>query len=474
VATTTTRAHRSLGAVILAAGKGERLRSARPKVLHPICGRPALWHVIQTALAAEPDKIVIVVGHGADDVRDAVASWKLTPKPVLVEQSKQLGTAHAVLAARTAVGRVTDVLVANGDFDPVRPGDVRALVRHHRRVGATVTIASTELRNPGTYQRIVRDGGRVVDVIEGTDASTQVRRINEVGTNWMVFERGPLFGALPKVRRNNRQREYYLNDAVTILLREGRRVDAIRCDTGGTLGLNTRGGLAAVTAVVRDRINERHLAGGVTLVDPGATYIDVDATIGRDTVIHPNTFLEGVTSIGAGCVIGPSTRLRDATVGDRSEVTFSVVMGSRIGRDAHVGPFARLRDGVELADGATIGNFVEVKASRVGRGSKAKHLTYLGDAEIGDEVNVGAGTVTVNYDGYRKHRTRIEDGASIGSDTMLVAPIQIGRDATTGAGSVITKDVPPGALAIERGEQRTVPGYRGRKDAEHRRGTRRR
>jgi bifunctional UDP-N-acetylglucosamine pyrophosphorylase / glucosamine-1-phosphate N-acetyltransferase len=474
LATTTTRAHRSLGAVILAAGKGERLRSARPKVLHPICGRPALWHVVQTALAAKPDKIVIVVGHGADDVRDAVASWKLTPKPVFVEQSKQLGTAHAVLAARSAVGRVSEVLVANGDFDPVRPDDVRALVRHHRRVGAAVTIASTELHDPGTYQRIVRDGGRVIDVIEGTDASAQVRRINEVGTNWMVCERGPLFRALPKVRRNNRLREYYLNDAVTILLRDGLRVDAIRCDTGGTLGLNSRGGLAAVTAIVRDRINERHLAAGVTLVDPGTTYIDVDATIGRDTAIYPNTFLEGATTIGSACVVGPSTRLRDATIGDRSEVTFSVVTGSTIGRDAHVGPFARLRDGVDLADGATIGNFVEVKATRVGRGSKAKHLTYLGDAEIGDDVNVGAGTVTVNYDGYRKHPTRIDDGASIGSDTMLVAPIRIGRDATTGAGSVITNDVPPGALAVERGQQRTISGYRDRKDAEHRRGTRRR
>jgi len=210
------------------------------------------------------------------------------------------------------------------------------------------------------------------------------------------------------------------------------------------------------------------------LVDPVTTYIDVDATIGRDTTIHPNTFVEGASRIGAGCEIGPSTRIRDATIGDRAEVTFSVIVGSTVGRDAHVGPFARLRDGVVLADGVTIGNFVEVKSTRVGRGSRAKHLTYLGDAEIGGDVNVGAGTVTVNYDGYRKHRTVVEDGASIGSDTMLVAPVRVGRDANTGAGSVITKDVPPGALAVERGEQRTVLGYRDRKDAEQRRGTRRR
>jgi bifunctional UDP-N-acetylglucosamine pyrophosphorylase/glucosamine-1-phosphate N-acetyltransferase len=471
---TTTTPTRTLAAVILAAGKGKRLRSARPKVLHPICGRTALWHVARAALAAKPDRIVIVVARDGDDVRAEVASWKLTPKPVFVEQPRQLGTANAVLVAKSAVGRVDDVLVANGDFDPVRPEDVRSMVRRHRRVGATVTIASTELRNPGTYQRIVREGRRVIDVVEGTDASAGVRRINEVGTNWMVFRRASLFAALPKVDRANRQREYYLNDAVTVLLRQGERVDAIPCDTGGTLGLNSRGGLAAVTAVVRERINDRHLAAGVTLLDPGATYIDVDATIGRDTTIYPNTFIEGASAIGAGCTIGPSTRLADATIGERSEVTFSVVTGSTIGRDAHVGPFARLRDGVALADGVTIGNFVEVKAASLGRGSKAKHLTYLGDAEIGDDVNVGAGTVTVNYDGYRKSRTMIDDGASIGSDTMLVAPIQIGRGATTGAGSVITKDVPPGALAVERAEQRTVPGYRKRKDAEHRRDTRRR
>src|SRR5438876_577792 len=363
LATTTPTTTRSLAAVILAAGKGKRLKSARPKVLHPVCGRPALWHVVQTALAARPDKIVIVVARDADDVRAAVASWKIMPKPVFVEQTRQLGTGHAVLAARSAVGRVDDVLVANGDFDPVLPEDIRALLRRHRRVDAVATIASTELRDPGTYQRIVRDGGRVIDVVEGTDAPTEVRRINEVGTNWMAFRRGPLFAALPKVRRNNRQHEYYLNDAVSILLRSGARVEALLCDTGGTLGLNSRGGLAAVIAVVRGRINGKHLDSGGTLLDPGATHID---------------------------------------------------------------------------------------------------------------VNVGAGTVTINYDGYAKHRTVIEDGARIGSDTMLVAPVRVGRDAVTGAGSVITKDVPPGSLAVERTEQRNVPGYRERKDAEHRRGTRRR
>ena len=432
--------------MILAAGKGKRLKSARPKVLHPVCGRPALWHVVQTALAARPDKVVIVVAHGAEDVRAEVASWKITPKPVFVEQTRQLGTGHAVLAAKSAVGRVDDVL----------------------------TIASTELRDPGTYQRIVRDGGRVIDVVEGTDAPTEVRRINEVGTNWMAFRRGPLFAALPKVRRNNRQHEYYLNDAVSILLRSGERVEAVLCDTGGTLGLNSRGGLAAVIAVVRGRINGKHLDSGVTLLDPGATYIDVEVRIGRDSTIYPNALLEGSTVIGRDCAIGPSVRIADSSIGDRSTVQFAVILGSTVGKDVAVGPFVRMRPGVEMADGSKAGAFVDLKAARVGRGSKVPHLSYVGDADLGEDVNVGAGTVTINYDGYAKHRTVIEDGARIGSDTMLVAPVRVGRDAVTGAGSVITKDVPPGSLAVERTEQRNVPGYRERKDAEHRRGTRRR
>jgi len=474
LATTTTTSTRSLAAVILAAGKGKRLKSARPKVLHPVCGKPALWHVVQTALAARPDRIVIVVAQDSDDVRAAVKSWKITPKPVFVEQTKQLGTGHAVLAAKSAVGRVDDVLVANGDFDPVLPEDIRALVRRHRRVDAAVTIASTELRDPGTYQRIVREGGRVIDVVEGLDASADVRRINEVGTNWMAFRRGPLFAALPKVRRSNRQREYYLNDAVSILLRSGAGVEAVLCDTGGTLGLNSRGGLAAVIALMRGRINAKHLDNGVTLVDPGATYIDVDVRIGRDSTIHPNVFLEGSTVIGKDCAIGPSVRIEDSAIGDRSTVQFAVILGSTVGRDVAVGPFVRMRPGVEMADGSKAGAFVDLKAARVGRGTKVPHLSYVGDADLGEDVNVGAGTVTINYDGYAKHRTVIEDGARIGSDTMLVAPVRVGRDAVTGAGSVITKDVPPGSLAVERTEQRNVPGYRERKDAEHRRGTRRR
>jgi bifunctional UDP-N-acetylglucosamine pyrophosphorylase / glucosamine-1-phosphate N-acetyltransferase len=460
----------SLALVVLAAGKGKRIKSSTPKVLHPICGEPALWHVLKAASAAKPTKIVVVVGHGSADVESAVRSWGFTPAPVFVQQREQLGTGHAVMVAERAVGRAVDVLIANGDFDPVRPQDVRRLVRRHRRTGAAVTIASSELDEPGGYGRIIRQGSRVVDVIEGIDAPPVVRAIHEVGTNWMVFRRDLLFATLPLVDRENRQREYYLNRAVSILLEKGERVDALVCDTGGVMGLNSRGGLASVERVVRDRTNASHMAAGVTLIDPATTYIDVGVRIGGDTVIRPLTFLEGSTRVGAGCRIGPSTRVVDSTVGDRSEVTFAVVLGSKIGRDVTVGPFVRMRPGVVMADGSKAGAFVDLKNVQVGRRSKVPHLSYVGDARLGDDVNIGAGNITANFDGYEKHVTVIHDGARTGSDTILVAPVTVGRGAVTGAGSVITQDVPAGALGLERGEQRNLEGYRKRKDADHRRG----
>lgn len=452
---------------MLAAGKGKRLASDVPKVLHPVAGRPLLWHTLQVVRAGKPDRIVIVVGHGADDVREAVVSWGIQPAPVLIEQAEQLGTGHAVRLAEQAVGKVDDVLVANGDFDPIAPSDLKKLSSSHRRTGAAVTLASTVLDAPGGYGRVVREGSRVIDVIEGREASPAVRKIHEVATNWIVFRRDLLFATLPLLDRENRQREYYLNRAISILLDKGERVDAVPCDTGGILGANTRAGLAALEAVIRSRINDAHMDAGVRLIDPSTTYIDVEVRIGRDSVVHPNTFLGAGTRIGTGCVIGPSVEMARSQVGEGAMVRFAVVEDSKIGKRCEVGPFARLRPGAVLEDGAQVGNFVEVKGSRIGRRSKAKHLAYIGDAEVGADVNIGAGTVVVNYDGYEKHPTTIADGARIGSDTMLVAPVRIGKGAVTGAGSVITKDVPAGALAVERADQKTVKGYRKRADEKH-------
>lgn len=459
-------APRTLAAVVLAAGRGKRLRSSIPKVLHPVCGRPMLWHVLQLVRVAKPSKIVVVVGHGADDVREAVRSWGITPAPIFVEQAEQLGTGHAVLQAERAVGRVGDVLVANGDLDPVRPADVRALLRTHRRRRAAASVIVTEIDEPGGYGRVIRDGDRLVRVVEQADATPTERRIHEIATNWIVFRREDLFRALPAVGRDNRQGEYYLNEVYPILLDKGESVIAVEGDTGGVMGANSRAGLAGLERIFRHRINEQHMDAGVRLVDPETTYIDAGVRIGRDTVIWPMSLLVGESVVGAGCVIGPNARIVDSRIGRGTRVEFSVMEGASTGRDVQVGPFARIRPGTRLADGSLVGNFVEVKASKVGRGSKAKHLTYLGDAELGAGVNVGAGTVVVNYDGYRKHRTVIGDGASIGSDTMLIAPVRVGRDANTGAGSVITKDVPAGALAVERSEQRVIRGYRKRKDRE--------
>ena len=456
----------SLAVVVLAAGKGKRLKSDTPKVLHPLCGRPALWWVLQTARAARPDKIVVVVHHGAEEVRAAVAAWNLSPKPVFVEQGEALGTGHAVLAAERAVGRSSEVLVANGDFDPVTEDDVRALLRLHRRTRSAATVIVTEAETPGGYARVVREGDRLISIAEGTDAPPELREVKEIGTNWVAFRREDLFKALPLVGRDNSQGEHYLNDVYAILMDRGERASVLKVDTGGAMGINSRSGLAGTTRELRDRINARHLANGVTLVDPETTYIDVDAKIGRDTVIHPMTFVSGETTIADGCEIGPSALIVDSRVARGAVVQFSVVREARIGAGAQVGPFAHVRPGTVLGPRAKVGAYVEVKAAELGEGAKVPHLAYVGDAKVGRRANVGAGSVTVNYDGYEKHLTSIGDDARVGSDTMLVAPVTVGKGAVTGAGSVITENVPAGALAVERSEQRTVKGYRKRKDAE--------
>jgi bifunctional UDP-N-acetylglucosamine pyrophosphorylase/glucosamine-1-phosphate N-acetyltransferase len=461
-----TKSRRALVAVVLAAGKGKRLKSSIPKVLHPLCGRPLLWHAVQNALAARPDRIVFVVSNGAEQVREAVGSWGLKVPVVFVDQGQPLGTGHAVAAAEHAVGRADEVLVVGGDFDPVAPADVRALLRVHRRTRSAASILTAEVDEPKGYARIVREGTRLVDIVEGSDATAAMRAIHEVSTLVFAFRRKDLFAALPLVGRENRQREYYLNEVFPILADKGERISAVNVDTGGLMGPNSRADLAALGALVRSRVNAAHMAKGVTLEDPGLTYIDVGVRVGVDTVIRPLTFLEGDTRIGAGCTIGPSTRIVDSTVADGASVEASVVKGSRIGDGATVGPYTHIRPGTVLAARAKAGSFVEIKGSAVGEGSKVPHLSYVGDATIGAGVNIGAATVTVNYDGYTKHRTVVEDDVRIGSDTMLVAPVRVGKGAVTGAGSVITRDVPPGALAVERSEQRIVRGYRKRKDAE--------
>jgi bifunctional UDP-N-acetylglucosamine pyrophosphorylase/glucosamine-1-phosphate N-acetyltransferase len=461
------KASPSVAVVVLAAGKGMRLKSKTPKVLHPICGRPILWHVLRAAEKLRPKTIAVVVA-GVPEVEDAVRSWDVKPGPVFVDQGTPLGTGHAVLVAEEALRRADEVLVLPGDEALVTGPMLKAVLRRHRRRGAAATVQTVELDIAKGFARVVRDGDRLVDLAEDGSTDPEIASVREVATCVYAFRRKDLFAALPVLDNDNRQGEYYLTDVPRILLEKGELVAVERTDFGGALGANSRAELAKAAAVMRDRINDEHMTSGVTLEDPASTYVDVEVRIGADSTIRPNTYLEGATRIGKGATVGPETRLVDSAVGDGSEVQFSVVRGATIGAGVEVGPYASVRPGTVLEDGSKAGTFVEIKASRVGKGSKVPHLSYVGDAKIGKRVNVGAATVTANYDGYDKHQTVIDDEARIGSDTMLVAPVRVGKGAVTGAGSVITRDVPPGSLAVERSEQRNVEGYRKRKDLERR------
>ncbi len=464
-----TKPPRSLAAVVMAAGLGKRLKSKRPKVLHEIAGRPVLWHVLMAAAAAKPAKLVLVVHHGREEVDAAVRSWSLPVEPAFVDQGEPLGTGHAVLAAERAIGAVADVLVLPGDEPLVTADQVRQLLSIHRRRDVAAVIQTTVPVDARGFARVIRDArGEFVRLAEGSDATPEELAVTEVATSVYAFRREDLFRALPLVSRENRQREYYLPDVLGILHDKGERIAVQLVDNGGSVGANSRQEMAQAAEVVRARINEHHMDAGVSIVDPATAFIGPEVRIGADTVIHPMTFLEGSTRIGRECEIGPSARLADSSIGDGSTVQFSVVRESKVGRGVSVGPFASLRPGTVLGDGSKAGSFVEIKGSRVGKGSKVPHLSYVGDADIGRGVNVGAATVTVNYDGWDKHRTVIGDDVKIGSDTMLVAPVRVGKGAMTGAGSVITKDVPPGALGIERSEQRNVEGFRARAEDRHR------
>ncbi len=454
----------------MAAGKGKRLRSNVPKVLHPVCGRPALWHVLQALRAARPDPVVLVVGHRGQEVETAVRSWKLRLPIRFVEQGEQLGTGHAVTVAERAVGRVDDVVVIPGD-EPLLLGDqVRELMRIHRRRDVAAVVQTTVPQDPRGYGRVIRDGDDFVRITEGADASPRELAVTEVATSVYAFRRDDLFKALPLLTRENRQNEYYLHEVLSILLEKGERIAVQTVDNGGSVGGNSRAEVAAAAKVMRRRINQQLMDGGVLIVDPEETYVDVGVRVGPDTTILPQTYIEGDSQVGEGCTIGPSCRIEDSKIADGATVELSVIRGSRIGLRAVVGPFTHIRPGTVMGADTKAGSFVEIKASRIGDGSKVPHLSYVGDATIGKNANIGAGTVTVNYDGYEKHRTVIGDDVRLGSDTMLVAPVRIGKGAVTGAGSVITRNVPAGALAVERTEQRVVKGYRARKDAKARKG----
>ena len=435
----------SLAAVVLAAGVGKRFRSPlTPKVLHPAAGEPLLGHVLRAVTALEGlDRVVVVVGHGRDQVVDAVlARW---PDAVFAEQVNPRGTGDAVAACADALKDFGgQVLVVSGDSPLITPATLSALVAEHRRTKAAVSALTAVMDDPTGYGRIVRSGDGSLRIVEQADTTAEQAAIREVSLCFWCFEREALFAALARVTTDNAQGEYYLPDVVPIIAAAGGTVATFAvADPVETLGVNDRKQLAEAARHLRARKLDALMASGVTVEDPAVTYVDAGVEVGPDTVIRPLSFLEGTTKVGSGCIIGPSARLVDTEVEDGAEVSFAVLKAASVGQRAQVGPFSSLRPATRLDPGSKAGSFVEIKGSTIGRGSKVPHLSYIGDAEIGTGVNVGAGSITCNYDGEAglKSRTVIGDDALIGSDTMLVAPVTLGRGAVTGASSVVTTDV---------------------------------
>lgn len=443
-------------AVVLAAGLGTRFRSELAKVMHRVAGRTMLRHILEALRPLELAQVVVVVGYQADEVRAETEAADL-PGVTTALQDEQLGTGHAVAQALPALGEGIDrVLVLPGDAPLMTPATLEDLLDGD----ADGVLLTTELDDPTGYGRILRDdAGHVVGIVEEADATDAQRGLREVNAGMYVFDRGQLERAVGDLDADNAQGEQYLTDVVEILVGEGAEVRAVLAPNDDVRGVNDRVQLAEAGALLRARALERLMREGATVVDPSATYVDVGVTAGRDTVILPGCILEGETHIGTDATIGPYAHLVDAEIEDGARVNRSVVLEASVGPDANVGPFSYLRPGTRLERGAKAGAFVEIKKSTVGEGSKVPHLTYMGDTTVGRDANVGAGTVTVNYDGYDKHRTRIGDGAFVGSGSMLMAPVTIGDGAYVAGGSAITDDVPEDALGIGRARQVNKEGW---------------
>src|SRR4029077_13416599 len=439
---------------------------ARPKVLHRVDGRPMIEHVLDCAAALNPRSTTVVVGHQAEAL---TATLSRRSGLTLVVQEPQLGTAHALMTTEPELASATGTLVLlSGDVPLLSAKTLKTLAERHASTGAAATVVTAIVDDPRGYGRIVRVGQQIARIVEEKDATSAEREIREINSGIYAFAVEGLFDAVRSVAAENAQREYYLPDLVAIFRQRGLIVETVTVSNADEIrGINSRSELAAVGRVVREQKNAELMAAGVTIEDPSTTYIDRDVTVGPDTVIHPCVFLEGRTTIGAGCEIHAGVRIVDATIGDRVVIlNHCLIVGSRIADGASLGPVAHLRPGNDIGEGAHIGNFVELKKTAFGAGSKAGHLAYLGDATIGEKVNVGAGTITCNYDGIKKYPTIIEDGAFIGSDTQLIAPVRVGKGAYVAAGSSITEDVPDGALGIARGRQANVDGWVERRKAQ--------
>jgi bifunctional UDP-N-acetylglucosamine pyrophosphorylase/glucosamine-1-phosphate N-acetyltransferase len=445
--------------VILAAGKGTRMKSALAKVLHRVAGLPMIDHVLATAATVNPKSRTVVTGHQALIVQAALAGNEgLT----FVVQEPQLGTAHALLTTELALRNAKGtVVLLSGDVPLLSPATLKTLLQRHQTTGAAATVLTAIVDDPHSYGRVVRTGEQIARIVEEKDASPVEREIREINSGIYAFALDGLFDAVRSITAQNSQNEYYLPDLVGIYRQRGLGVETVTVSNPDEIrGINSRLELAEVSRIVRQQKTTELMAEGVTIEDLATAYIDRDVTIGRDTVIHPVVSIEGHTTIGSGCEIHSGTRIVDSTIGDRVTVfNHCVITNSRLGDDAHVGPFAHLRNDADVREHARVGNFVELKKTVLGAGSKSMHLAYLGDATIGNKVNIGAGTITCNYDGEKKNRTVIEDGAFIGSDTQLIAPVTVGKGAYVGSGTTIRENVPPDALAVSAGKQRNIENW---------------
>lgn len=447
--------------VILAAGKGTRMKSALPKVLHTVGGKPMVQQVLNAANQAGSSRNIVVVGFGAEQVEKMIGS-----QAEFVVQEQQLGTGHAVRQAENLLKDFAGtVMILCGDT-PLLEGETLArLYAEHRAAGAVATVLTARMPDPFGYGRVIRDaGGQVIKIVEQKDASPVELTVNEVNTGIYCFDRAALFAALAGIRCDNQQGEYYLTDVIAILAAQKAKVWAVVAeDYQQTLGINSRLQMAEAEKILRRRKLNEVMESGVTIMDPDSTFIDAEVTIGTDTVIYPFTWLEGATSIGRGCSIGPSTRIQNTKIGDGVTLHFTYAHDCRVEDHVTVGPYVHLRPDTVLSEGVKVGNFVEVKNSQVGKNSKIPHLSYIGDTDMGARVNIGSGTITVNYDGKKKHRTTIEDEAFIGCNSNLVAPVTVGNGAYVAAGSTITKNVPPVGLGVARARQVNIDGWAGKR-----------
>lgn len=433
-------------AIVLAAGRGTRMRSRLPKVLHPVAGRPMMLHVCDTVRAAGIERIVVVTADADGEVAEVVRSQ--VPGALVAPQGEPLGTGHAALAARVAAGEAAHLLILNADLPLITERTVRELMQRHLAEGAALTFLTAYLEDPTGYGRVRRQNGRIRGIVEESDADAVTRGQPEVNAGLYAAEAQWLWPVLAELAPGPRG-EVYLTDAIARAVDHPQGAEAYQVvESSEVQQVNTRVELARAEQIMRERIRRRVMLEGVTLVDPATTYIDAGVSIAPDTTLLPGVHLLGSTTVGSGCRIGPSAVVRDSNIGDGCEVGMSTIEGSELAEAVTVGPYSHLRPGARIEAGVHLGNYVEIKASRVGARTRVGHFSYLGDADVGADVNIGAGTVTANYDGVDKYRTRIGDRAFIGSDSILIAPVEVGADAKTGAGAIVTHDVAPAALVV--------------------------